>query len=385
MLIINVSKYFIIAGAKMVHPIVYFIQLVSYLFSWFVSYLGSYQAVLLVHCLVCIFKLYLVHKLILIVKQSKGFKVPLLLFITFALSAGIVDFTWVVKSVREFFPGLDFKICLFLLRIAWGCVAIQYQALTLFIDSLLGRQYKIKPLDLVLSVGSFGIFLFFVGFAFYQFNCPTLEERPLIEMTMEKVASIYLLLNLILCAVRSSINMIRTQHLPKILRDQLRLLLQFLIVPYIISEFIQVYPFDFAVTWVTNSLTVVVVTSILLTYMMYYCLRKVMGLRLFNTQTRVNLDKPLVPTRNFQYVVEQLETLKSLTEIRHIVQNYLERAFIVPPEKIRFYIRNLDSFVHEPSMPQVEGLARRSLGEGRDEAIVEEFIRTQATPLKKKI
>jgi sigma-54-interacting transcriptional regulator len=406
----------------MVHHV---ISIVSYFFSWFVSYLGSYQAVLLVHCFACIFKLYLVHKLILIVKQSKGSWASLMLFILFAISAGMVDFMWVIKSIREFFPSLDYKLCLFLLRIAWGCVAIQYQALTLFINSLLGRHYKVKLFDLAFSVGSFGIFLFFVGLAFYQFNCPTPQERPLIELTMQKVGSIYVLLNLVFCAIMSSIKMIRTRYLPKILRDQLRLLLQFLIVPYIISEFIQVYPFDFAVTWVTNSLTVVVVTSILLTYMMYYCLRRVMGLRLFNTQARVDLRKPIVPTRNFQYVVEQLETLKSIAEIRYIVQNYLERAFIIPPEKIRFYVRNLDTFAHEqpvlslvegpvlspsraksrglvegpvlsPSQAKSRGLvegplrgesepARRSLGEGGDEAIVEGFIRNQATPLNQKI
>jgi hypothetical protein len=340
-------------------------------------YIGIYHVLFVVYSIFLLFRSFITSQLFLTFKpkNSAAFR-SWLFFVIFVASAIFVDLSWILKATRtSFFPAIDYKIYLFFIRIAWGCMALQYQALTLFISSLLEKNHKTRLLDCLLSVGNVSIFLCFVGLALFQFNCPTLQDRPAIEPIIQRISSIYILLSLIISTLVSAMRLMRSHHLPRILRRQLKIFLGLLVMPCILFETMQLYPFNFPVTWATGNLAVVALTALLLTYMMYYCMRKVMGLRLFNAQEQVSLGIASARSDTLKRTIASIESLQHMCEIKHVVQSFLKEAFQIPTEKIRLYIRTLDSPDKKQAMQK----------HSRDEEILENFITNHATLLKNKI
>ncbi len=48
---------------------------------------------------------------------------------------------WILKLIRQLWiPSFDYRVYLFWLRIAWAFLIVQYQALALFIESLVEKN-----------------------------------------------------------------------------------------------------------------------------------------------------------------------------------------------------------------------------------------------------
>ncbi len=330
-------------------------------------FIGSYPIVLITSCIAFAFKIFIASNLIFKLKKSNNSPAfrSWILLVVMVISASFVDLSWIIKMTKEvFLPSLDRKVVLFFIRIAWGFIAIQYLALSLFIKSLLEKNYKIKKVDLILSIGNICMFLFFIGLAIYDHNCPSMEMRPIIEAIIQKIGFTYVLANLAFSSLVFGIKIMRSHELPRILRNQLKIFLRLLIAPIIVSEFIQIYPFDFALTWITNNYTVVTLTALLLTYTIYHCMRKVMGLRFLNFQKQVELPIHFNFIKDFKGVLEQLSLVTTTKEINHIIQNFFKEAFHIPPNRTRLYIRNLDV---SSGNTNLQDLAREAV-------IVENFI-----------
>jgi transcriptional regulator with GAF, ATPase, and Fis domain len=308
--------------------------------------IGSYPVLLVVHCVSITLKIFIASTLLFKLRKSPVAKLfrPWALLIVVVISASIVDFAWIIKMIKEvFIPTLDYKVVLFFLRIAWGFLAIQYQALTFFIASLLEKNYKPRWFDIAFCFGSLLIFFFFIALAVFHYNCPSPQERSIFEAITLKISFTYVFFNLFLSSLIFGIKFMRERNLPKILHNQLKIFLQLLIIPYIVAECLQIYPFQFAVTWITNNYTAVSLTTLILTYTIYHCMRKVMGLRFLNLQTQVEeVPARVTLIKDFRYVIEQLGLVSSTKELQHIVQNFFKDVFYIPLVKTRFYIRNFD-------------------------------------------
>jgi transcriptional regulator with PAS, ATPase and Fis domain len=310
------------------------------------SLLGSYPIVLIAHILSLGIKILIAFSLIRKLRNT-GASIALrsgIMLLLVIMSASITDLAWIIKMIKEvFIPSLDYSVTLFFIRIAWGALALQYQALALFINSLLEKKYKVKKYEIILASISLLIFMFFICLSFYDINCPTIDQRPRIEAYAQKIGLMYVLANLLLSSALFIIRTTKSYHLPRILRKHLRIFIKFLILPCIISEFIQIYPFDFALTWITNNYTVVTLTTLLLTYTIYHCIRKVMGLRFLNFQSQVQSTTNVNFINNFKDVLEQLSHVTTIQELQHIIQNFFKESFHIPVHRVRLYIRNLDA------------------------------------------
>src|SRR5260370_24285769 len=82
----------------------------------------------------------------LISKTVNRDKISRPLFFLFAILVGNMfsDLAWIVKSAQLlFFPQLSYKIVLFIIRIAWVFFLVQYQSMSLFMESLFTEHYII--------------------------------------------------------------------------------------------------------------------------------------------------------------------------------------------------------------------------------------------------
>lgn len=335
------------------------------LFATIEFFLGSYPFLLVIILLAFAFKGVILANLIL--RRSDRpvkTKLPWFFVMIMLVSAMFSNFAWIVKLIEcLFLPNLDYRFVLFPIRIAWGFSVVQYQALALFIESLVEEQYKISLHQKILLPISTCFFIFFIGLAFFDFNCLTSEDKSLLEHAIQKYIIFYSLFPLILSSLFITIYKLRKIKIPRILRKQLKILIQVIIGPIWVSDFLQFYPFNFLPNYISSSYAVVGISTMVLTYAIYHCMRKVMGLRFLNLQPQVQSPNSFNFIDDFKTVLEQLSHVTSAKELSSITQNFFKDAFHIPLNRTHLYIRAMDA-----SSPEAQ------LELPKEATIIESFI-----------
>jgi len=311
------------------------------LLNLFESILGSPYFLLATMVTTFTLKSYLLMTLIIRSQFISTAKRPWTFLTIVLISSLIADSAWIYKLVRNLFlPTMDYRFCTFWIRIAWGFAIVQYQALALFIESLVEGTRPITIRQKIFLLISSIFFLSFISLAFQNFDCLNPADKPLIEPYLQKGFVIYSQFFLMLSTLFFAFLQIRKDYLPRILKTQLKELIQWLILPHLISDFIQIFPFSpetspLRINAVTN------ISTLFLTFAIYYCSRKVMGLRFLNFQEHVQSHNRFVFIDNFKDVLEQLSHATSVQELGHITQTFFKDAFHIPLRRTMLFVRNI--------------------------------------------
>ena len=256
------------------------------------------------------------------------------------------DLGWVLKlSQSLFFPQLSYQIVLFVIRIAWVFFIVQYQSMSLFIESLVTDQYHIPLRQKVLFFISSLFSIFFTIIAIVDFDCLNPAYRRFaFEPTVQNLATFYALFLVMLPSLLIAIQKIRSAALPHLLKKQLALLMQGLIGPVLIADLIQLFPFKvYAITWIAHSYAGVGFSTILTTVAIYFCARKIFGLRFLNLKNHVQQPMNINFIDDFKGVLERLSSVTNLRELGHITQNFFKDTFSIASHKTRLYLRKMDA------------------------------------------
>lgn len=257
------------------------------------------------------------------------------------LGALIDDTAWIIKLMRLlFWPELDYRFLVCLLRIAWAFCMIQYQSIALFIENLLEQKSHLhRHQKIFIGISSCFVF-FFVGIACIYFNYALPDQRPWYEFKILELMSTYAVCLLLPYSLVRCVIKVRSNTLPRILTQQLKIFTWALLVPRLVSDFIQIYPLGFTANYVTNNYTFVSISTILFTIAIYYCSQKMVGLRFMNFQTHVQSSTWFNFIDDFKIVIDQLSHSTSVNELRHITQMFFKDTFNIPLHKTTLYIRS---------------------------------------------
>ncbi len=302
------------------------------------------------------------------------------IFLLGVLAGSIVcDSAWIIKIVREiFFPYTPYTFVIFFIRLAWAFLILQYQSLGLFIESLSEKNFSLKTIHKILLFPSSLFCLYFLYMAFFDVSLMTELEREIakdigfsapFEIKMMRYTVFYLL-SLSLSSLFFSIKKIRTSNLPKILNKQLTIFLAYLILPYLFIEFLQGAYVSFKV-FQAYFYPCVSISTLLLTYAVYYCMRKVMGLRFLNFNDHVQSKYIYNFIDDFKDALEQLSFATDMQELGHITQMFFKNAFNLSLHNVTLYIRSSNT-AQGNTVPQESRQA---------ESIVETFINTDDTSI----
>ncbi len=310
-------------------------------------------------------------------KTNPSNKRPWLFLVLVLISAIIVDCAWLVSLARSLWiPLMDIRILLFPLRLSWGFFAVQYQALTLFIESLTDQPKKLNIRQKLFIFLSCIPFIFSVGLAFININCVDTSHRPPIEFLMRTAENVYLLLILVPISLVITFWKLRTHNLPRILKKQLNVLIPALIIPIWLCDILQMFPLAFSPNWTTNSYSAVNLSTILITCAFFYCARRVVALRFLNFREHVQSAARVNFIDGFKDVLEQLSHATSPSELRHITQTLFKDSFGIPFNKTKLYIRKPtevdEKIAHEYPAQQADTHLTN---------LVENFITTQQEPV----
>ena len=121
-----------------------------------------------------------------------------------------------------------------------------------------------------------------------------------------------------------AIKKIRTSALPHLLKKQLTLLMQGLIAPVLMADLIQGFPFKiYGITWIAHSYAGVGFSTIFITLAIYFCTRKIFGLRFLNLKSHVHQPMNLNFIDDFKGVLERLSSVSTnFRELGYITQSF---------------------------------------------------------------
>ncbi len=302
-------------------------------------------------------------------RQTK-FQQAWLSLILILLGSITEDLAWIIKLTKAlFFPCIDYRIIIFALRIAWAFVIIQYQALSLLIDNLISSHPKrisiINWIFLAVSAYYCGIFLWLAVFNTFTLSRPNIEFNSLNQITA------YIPIIIAIALLQTLIKLHKTKT-PKILRKQLHIFIWGLIVPRVLSDIIQVYPFNFVPDYVASNYAVIGLSSLLITYTAYFCINKLLKLRFLNVRPSVISNQSENPFMGrFKILLEQLSTVINQQELYPIVKSYFHQALNIAEGRTKLYLRHTNNsidfkaqvteFFIDSNQPCVEFIARNQI------------------------
>src|SRR4030095_11502491 len=254
------------------------------------------------------------------------------------------DIAWIMKLSRILFlPQLDYALILFFVRIAWIFFILQYQALALFMENLVIQKYQFSNRQkLFCSISGILSVSFFIV-AIIDINCPEPAKRFYLELIMQNFSTFYVLFPLILPSLYVVLKQIRFGVLPFILKKQLSILVKGLIVPLLVADFIQLCPFKIrSIELLAHNYAAVGFTTLFLTLAIYFCTRKIFGLRFLNLRSHVQQPMNLNFIDDFKGVLERLSKVTSFRELGHITESFFRETFKISINKTRLYLRKVD-------------------------------------------
>lgn len=273
------------------------------------------------------------------------------LFLVLAIIGSMFgDMAWFIKLVFELFISpVTNPVVTFFSRIAWALLEVQYLSLSLFIQSLPEKQFRLKKYHYVLISISMIFSLYFFYTAFLElFIALDSHARwahalriPIKEIYIIRCVVLYLLNIITIPGLYNAITKICTGKLPKILRKQLIIFLLYLFIPYIIIEFIQAGFICFK-SFQANMYPIVSISTLLLTYLLYYCIQRIVKLHFMGPPPVVSSIKPAI-IHEFKLVLEKLSEAHTLEELKHITQNFFKNTFDIQAGSIHLITRKIDT------------------------------------------
>lgn len=261
--------------------------------------------------------------------------------ITILSGAMFSDFAWISSiSYRLFFKNSDYGILLIIIRLAWATTIIQYQSLGLFLENLLEKSFVLRfhqkifiPLSIFFSSAFFYIIFFYT-------NVP--NQRPQFEFTLLTITSLYTFF-LVLPSLYFVIKKSQDIKIPRILAKQLKIVIGYLIVPYMVLDFIQVFPFSFGPNHIASNSGVVSIATILLTLAFYFVSKKIMGLRFLNFHQHVQTKPYFNFIDDFKLFLDQLSYALTKQELINITSLFFKQAFKIPVNRTTLIIRKINT------------------------------------------
>ena len=296
-------------------------------------------------------KVYLLKMLIPSGFHNLTIKRPWLFLLGTLMGTAMGDFGWIVKLLREMgIINISYPALIFFMRISWAFLVLQYQSLALFLESLIFKRFTFNLRHKILCTISAGLSIYFVIIAVFQaghveefsrkaaFSSLAWTAESPLELKVMCFAIYYALFCLMLTSIIITLTGSRRFHLPIIVKHQLALLLKFLISSHLTVEILQLISFMFTST-AAYIYPTVTISTLILSYAIYYSVNKVLGIRFLNVNTHVQSKPNLNLIHNFKYIVEELSHVTCIPEVCHISQTFFKEAFDIPLHKSQLYIR----------------------------------------------
>lgn len=252
------------------------------------------------------------------------------------------NFQWIFKLLRKtILTSLAPNPVLWLIRLNWAVYALSYLALGLLMEKLIDKSFSLKVRH-YLSIAFCGITMcYLIIIAFVQYHVIDPAERSFEYLVYRSI--IFYVFFALLPALFIVLRHAYKSNLPKILKNQSKILVLCLLTPQLILSTISAIPFIVSTSIDIDNYLLIAANDILFVSALYFCARRMLGLRFLNMNTHVQSFDHYNFIDDFKTVLEQLGHVTTTQELQHITKAFFDRAFNVDMENVQLYIRNLES------------------------------------------
>lgn len=246
------------------------------------------------------------------------------------------DLSWVASLLFKA-ECLPFYVKQIFVRFGWIAHIITYQSLSFFVDNFSYRSHRLKWYQyffITISASIIGLFTFLI--------ITQAPQGSVFEAVLKKYSAQYSLLVLMPFTIMAALYNTWHRHLPRILHYQLHVLIRFFLFPLVLTNIWQVYPFSFFMENLANNLAAVGISTTISLFTIYFCVRRIIGLRFFDIHGHVHEPNPnrFNFVRDFKNVLENLGQISHITEVQLVLQHFFNTAFDVRPQAITLCLRS---------------------------------------------
>jgi transcriptional regulator of aromatic amino acid metabolism len=277
-------------------------------------------------------KTYLLVHIIKLLFQQKPQRLTWLLVLV--LTGGIVeDVTWLLKISREyFFTDIHYTVMVMAVRIAWICFILSWHSLGLLLETLVEPN---KP------IARHQKFLMTITASFILSFLYCIIRQPVVQAASDRLPFEHMLIMtsvwyaglVILPSLGRTLCRLRSTTLPKILKQQLIILLQYIIAPLVITLVYNITTAQPA-RYAFNTFY-----EILLTTAIYYAAHKMRTIRFLNVREYVIDTQKKRTNEPIKEMLEQLAGVASLSELATVAKSFFNRTFNIPLSNIHVFFR----------------------------------------------
>jgi hypothetical protein len=242
------------------------------------------------------------------------------------------NFSWILKiscqleiiNINHFYTQIT-------IMFAWVFNLIGYQSLGLFIENLTENKFHFQwHQKIFISLNSFFIPAFIYSALCHIYAWPT----KISIHTFLKFAPFYFII-IILPSLIIATYKIRYKKLPAILKKQLNIFITYIIIPRLIFNFIECFPFYGPEGASASTAGIIATISLLfMNYAIIFCSFNLTRFRLFNFSNKVQDDQPNALTGSFKDSIEHISVATTAMELLYITQTFFKENFGISPENV---------------------------------------------------
>lgn len=307
------------------------------------NFLSSKEFLLAVRTSAFAFKITLLLFLLKHILRTKRTHMSWVYLCMVIVGAAVEDFSWIFTLTKRLWLTSEYNyINIIITRMAWVFNIVMYHFLYIFIATFTHKNWQSKTSFYILSAINFSFFVILIYMGFFYSIIPSSWE-----FYIREIESIYTLFILMPLTLLSSLYSLRNTKLPLILRLQLKTCLQFFLLPHLIANIWETYPFTFSEGMLASCLPAAGISAIFLSLAIYQCIKRIIGLRFLDLHPHVHDDQKFNFVNDFKSVLEDLGKASNTTEIKLITQHFFHTAFNIPHEYTFLSIRSLHNAEHQ--------------------------------------
>lgn len=250
---------------------------------------------------------------------------------------------------------------IFMYRIAWIFFILEYLCLGIFIDKLSKINTFASQIWLYIRIalsGMTGIYLLFIAISTFWISAE--DGASLLELIILKIVYQFYIYILTIPSIIIALIELKKDSIPQILKQQLKVFIKYLIIPKLLIEFFNHDPFETISNLLnlihpSSNYLAITISTLLMTYAIYFCSRKIMRLRFLNLSEHVHTEEKRFDfIEDFKAILEALGTATSLKEIQAICQSFFEQAFGIPADMISLHMPIQDDQFSEIHLTHAE-------------------------------
>lgn len=260
-------------------------------------------------------------------------------WLSFAIFLSLLsNFSWIL----EFLVGLGIasiseQVLIIVSRLAWSGYIIYYPAITIFIESLIRKGKRLNYVTfLIFFINTIlaAIYLLITFFYAQQFE---------IRILYYYIIQFLYLIVIPICSMALFFDL-QNNTLPKILGNQVKLIVFAIIIPQLIFEFLQAYPLD-RIPFVigANNESMIGFSVAFNALLIYYCAKKILKLRFLNINSITQTNQGTIDfLEKFKEILNELSQTSKLEELNYVTKLFFKKAFNIEQSNTKLCLKQLD-------------------------------------------